>query len=345
MFIVIVMTFFLFPASLNYHVTEQYNISGDSEDAFIYLSVLVPKSDPYQWVGNVAVDWNGNQQIVNYDHVDAIRLSGKFGDGEDIDANISYDVKLKQDWVTWEAPVETFQNLPQKGIESDHYLIQERASELSKNSFLQGVPYSIYSFTSDYLTYSQMQNDCASSSALMSYEIGSCVCAGYARLMVALSRASQIPAQMVVGFLFPDPIVKRYDAANQQNPGQAHAWVEYYSFGKWKMADPTLGSGIWKRIYFNRNDGRHIAYGELEQLSLINTEQQYWALSHADISIGDDECFKYTASTNSDQVSIAPTVLIRKGWDGRWLNSIIIWAVATFILCKYRNKIIAVSPP
>jgi len=344
-FIALMLAFFAIPASMHYHVTERYTISGDATDASVYLSILIPKSGPYQWVGNINMFWDGEQQQMSFDPVDVVRLSGEKQVKEDVEAIIEYDVKLRQGGGSWEDTVETFQINPQMGIESDHYLIQERASELRRNLSFQSIPYRIYSFTSDHLTYSQVQEDCTSESALMSYEIGSCICAGYARLMVALSRASEIPAQMVVGFLYPDPFVKRDTSINHHNPGQAHAWVEYYSFGKWKIADPTLGSGIWKKLHFNRNDGRHVVYGELEQLSLINLEQKYWALKNANIPMGDHECFRFVATTNSDQISITPTVAIHKGWDGRWLNSIIVWAIASYLLCKYRNRIVAVKPP
>ncbi len=340
MFLVIVLAFFLIPASLHYHVTEQFTFTGDGQEARVYLSVLIPKSGPYQWVGEENVFWDGIQHHISYDDVDAVMLSGDKQAGEDSVAMIEYDVKLRQGRVSWEAPLEAFQGLPQDGIESDHYLIREKASELNDRRDFQDLPYRIYSFTSDHLTYSQVQEDCASSSALMSYKIGSCVCAGYARLMVALSRASDIPAQMVIGFLYPDPIVKRYHNTTPQNPGQAHAWVEYYSYGKWMIADPTLGSEIWKRVYFNRNDGRHIAYGELVQLSSVKEEQEYWALKQATISMGDNECFRYTATTNSNKISLIPLITVRKGWDGRWANAIVIWVIAVFLICKFRYRII-----
>jgi len=156
-----------------------------------------------------------------------------------------------------------------------------------------------------------------------------------------LSRASNIPTQMVIGFLYPDPFVKRGQNGTLENPGQAHAWVEYNSFGKWQLADPTLGSGIWKRIYFGRNDGRHIVYGEIEQLSQIVEDQKYWARKSANFPLGDQDCFRYTASSNSDGISLSPLAQIKKGWDGRWVNAVVVWMLTTFLLCKYREKFIS----
>ena len=341
MVIIVVLAFFFLPARLNYHITEQYLFETGEEKASVYISVLIPTSGPYQWVGNKNIAWQGDQQILSHGYVDAIRLSGEINANEKLEAILEYDVKLRQGRVSWNAPIESFHDQPQAGIESDHHQIRAKASELNESPSLRDLPYRIYSFTSEYLTYSQVQEDCISSSALMSYEIGSCLCAGYARLLVALNRASQIPSQMIVGFLYPDPIVKRHAASTTQNPGQAHAWVEYYSYGSWKMADPTLGTGSWKRMFFNRNDGRHISYGEIEKISTGFEQEKYWASKDADFLLGDFECFRVFATTDSGLASIIPIISVEKQWDGRWLNTIISWLVVTFLLCKYRNRLIS----
>ncbi len=336
----VVFAFFFFPANLYYHVTEVFSFTSADEETSVFLGVLVPQSGPYQWVGNLNILWEGAQQTEMHDHVNALKLSTDMSADEYSEAIIEYDVKLRQGKISWESALKAFHLLPQSGIESDHYLIRDQAADLRSAASSNDV-YRIYSFTSEHLSYSQMQEDCISSSALKSYEIGSCVCAGYARLMVALSRASNIPAQMVIGFLYPDPFVKRGQKGTLENPGLAHAWVEYNTFGKWQMADPTMGSGIWKRMYFGRNDGRHIVYGEIEQLSQIVEDQKYWARKSANFPLGDQDCFRYTATSNSDGISISPLAQIKKGWDGRWVNAVVVWMLATFLLCKYREKLIS----
>ncbi len=330
--------FFLLPARLNYHITERYIFSGTDENANLVLGILTPKSGAYQQVDNLTIQWHGNHQIVPFKDVDTIRLTGDY-DGDTVEAVVEYDVKLHQGRASWESPTETFHTSPQEGIESDHALFQERAANLTNHLFLSD-PYRIYAFTSEYLTYAQIQDDCINSSALKSYEIGSCVCAGYARLMVALCRAAHIPAQMEIGFVYPDPFVKQISSGQSQNPGQAHAWVEYYAFGNWKMADPTLGTGISKLLHFNKNDGRHIAYGEIAQLSQIIKDQKYWAQRQDHFLIGDNQCFRYVASSNSEDVSVTPITEVHKRWDGRWANTILVWISATLILCRFRHKII-----
>ena len=242
-----------------------------SENTPVYLGVMLPKSGPYQSVGNVEIFWDGVQREENYAFVDIIKLSGEKSGQENLEAMIEYDVKLPQRPVSWSAPVENFQRYPQTGIESDCDCIQKQAADLC-DGISEKDAYEIYSFTADYLTYSWEYKDCTSISALQAYEIGSCVCAGYARLMTALCRASGIPSQMVLGLVYPDPMFKSHITSFPQNPDEAHAWVEYYSEGSWKMADPTWGARRLKFLQFNRNDGRHLAYGELEQVLSVDKD-------------------------------------------------------------------------
>ena len=337
--LVVLGAFFCLPANVQYHVTERYIFSGEGENTQVYLGVMLPQSGPYQWVENIEISWDGVKREENYGFVDVIKLSGEKSSQESLDAAIEYDVKLPQGPVSWSAPVEEYQRQPQVGIESDCDCIRNQAANLCEGASAKDA-YEIYSFTADYLTYSFEYKDCTSISALQAYEIGSCVCAGYARLMTALCRASGIPAQMVLGLVYPDPMFKSHITSFPQNPHEAHAWVEYYSEGSWKMADPTWGAKRLKFMQFNRNDGRHLAYGELEQVLSVDDDLEVWAFSQAKFILGDDSCFRYIATSDSDQVSFFAAPSIQRKWDGRWVNTIIVWAITTLLLCKYRTKII-----
>jgi len=339
--IVVLGSFFLLPANLHYHVTERYIFTGTVEDSEVYLGVLLPKSGPYQWVGDIEVIWDGVQLREDHGFVDAIKFSGNKSGGADLEALIEYDVKLPQGYISWTAPVVSFQRLPQTGIESDSLPIQEQAALLG-DGMSERDAYKIYSFTANYLTYSEAIEDCgcANASALKAYKTRSCVCTGFARLMTALCRASSIPSQMIIGMVYPPPILKTQDNYYAQNPGEAHAWVEYYSEDTWKMADPTWGSEYLKLLQFNRNDGRHLSYGELEQLLSVAKTMNLWALDQADQDLGFSKCFRCIATSNSDQISLISMMSIQKAWDGRWANTILIWAITTWLLRKYRYKII-----
>jgi hypothetical protein len=331
--------FFCLPANVKYHVTERYFFSGEGGDVPVYLGIMLPKSGPYQWVGDLDITWDGDQEKENYGFVNVIKLSGNKSDQENLEAIIDYDVKLPQGPVSWSAPVENFQRQPQAGIESDCDCIQKRAANLCEGTSEKDA-YEIYAFTADFLTYSPADQDCTSLSALQAYEIGSCVCAGYARLMTALCRASGIPAQMVLGLVYPDPMFKSNITSFPQNPEEAHAWVEYYSEGSWKLADPTWGAKRLKFMQFNRNDGRHLAYGELEQVLSVDKDLEVWALDQARFVLGDDECFRYIATSDSNQISFFSIASIQRKWDSRWINTLIIWGITTWLLCRYRGKII-----
>ncbi len=261
---------------------------------------------------------------------------------ENLEATIEYDVKLPQSSVSWSAPVESFQRLPQVGIESDCECLQVQALDLS-DGISEKDAYKIYSFITDHLTYSNENMDGSNASAIKAYQIGSCTCAGFARLMTALCRASGIPSQLVIGLIYPDPVFQ--SSLSSFTQGEAHAWVEYYSEGTWKLADPTFGTRRLKILYFNRNDGSHISYGELDQVMFADAMLQDWALDHASHIVEDDDSFRYVATSGSDQVSLTSITSIQRRWDGRWVNTLIIWGVTTWLLCKYRYKIIGLSRP
>jgi hypothetical protein len=340
--VVVLVSFFWIPANIHYHVTERYIFSGGGEGSLVYLGGMLPHSGPYQQVRNVEISWDGNQQLTDHSFVDIYKLSSKMRGNEQLEAIIKYDVVLRQGGVFWQAPVEDFQSLPQVGIESDSDCIQTQSAQLV-NGISEKDAYKIYSFTADYLTYSQDEIDCTSVSAVKAFEIGSCVCAGFARLMTALCRASGIPSQMVIGLVYPDPVFQSHATSFPQNPNEVHAWVEYYSDGLWKMADPTWGAIRIKALQFDRNDGRHLVYGELEQVLSLDRILETWALYQADYVMSSDKSIRFIAASTSNHVRFLPITYVKRTWDGRWLNTLIIWAGVTLLLCKYRYKIITSS--
>jgi len=335
--------FFQLSANVHYHVTESYTFSGGEKDSQIFLGVMLPKSGPYQQVKNVHISWDGDLQKDEFSFLDTVKLSGKKQTGKDLVATIEYEVTLPQGYVSWSAPVESFHNLPQAGIESDCECMREKAASINGKGKLGGNAYKIFSFTADNLIYGDEDSDCTGLSAVSALKIGTCVCSGYARLMTALCRASDIPSQMVLGLVYPDPMFSSNTTSFPQNPYEAHAWVEYYSEGSWKMADPTWGAIRPKLMQFNRNDSRHLVYGELEHVLAVDAGLEVWALDRADFMLGDDHCFRYIAVSDSKQISFLPEVLIQRKWDGRWLNTLLACGVVTSFMCRYRNKILGLS--
>ncbi len=335
-------SFFLIPANIHYHVREEYTFSGGGEEAAASLVVMLPKTGPYQSVDDLEVFWDGSQTTEDHSFVDVLKLSGEIDKGDDLVAIIEYDVKLPQKKLYWVAPVEDFQLLPQRGIESDSACIQAQADILGAG-ITEKDAYDVYAFTAEYLTYSREQADCTGVSALRAFEEGKCACAGYARVMTALCRASGIPAQMVLGLVYPDPMFKLQDTSFPNNPNEAHAWVEYHSEGSWKMADPTWGAKYFKFMQFDRNDGRHLVYGEVEEILDVNGIMRGWAYEQTPILMGGKTSFRYFATSDLEETSFQPAISIQRKWDGRWLNTIIIWAGLVWFLCRNRGRIIKIA--
>ncbi len=336
-------SFLLLPAQLHYHIEEKYLFSIEEGEAAIYLGILIPKSGPYQEVKNIMISWDGVQERDNKRYVEVIKLTEELRDGEDQEALVSYDVILPQGKVSWEAPVEEFHRLPQRGIESDHPSLKEAVSQITTSSALEDV-YRIYKYTSDYLIYSVGERDCTSSSALTAYMTRTGACGEFAKLMVSLCRASGLPAQMISGIVLPDLVIYGSSQTRiREHPGESHAWVEFYTDGGWTMADPTVGSGYLNWLHFGRNDGHYLSYGEFEQEGKAYVEMQRWATSQGNIIGSEYASLKFVASADTNQVSITPSSSIKKGWDGRWANTLVSLTLTTFILCKLRNRFIQPS--
>ncbi len=333
--------YFWIPAKVHFHVIESYLFSAKNEDAEVNLGVFIPKNGPYQQIENLQINWSGSQSIESGEYLDIVKLSGEVTNNETKEAIIEYDVILSQGKVNWQEQIKDFQIMPQQGIESDCETLIAKADQIRDGTDTDDV-YSIYIFTSQYLTYSLEYRECTSNSALTAYEIGSCVCMGYARLMVALNRASGIPSQMVIGYLYPDPIFSHPTKTENTNRlDEAHAWVEYYSEGSWKMADPTLASRYLKTLNFNRNYGRHLSYGEFEYIINLYAKMARWAYGRSQEGIGDIGYFRYVATSDSEYISFYQTAEVNKRWDGRYLNTIIAWAITTYFLCMFRNKLLS----
>ena len=321
------------PASVHYHITEEYQISPNDDQGTIYLGVILPKSGPYQTVKNVSVVWDGEQELNSRAYVDTLKLWKSVNGEQALEAIVEYDVNLPQGKASWQAPVEQYQLLPQDGIESDHPAITSTASQLSSSSPRDDA-YRIYRFTSDHLSSPEGNCEETNVSALEAYRSRISACIGYSRLMIALCRASGIPAKMVMGIILPDILLSLPQISSTEMPISRHAWVEYSLQGSWKMADPSWSEGYLPALEFNRNDGRHLSYGEFDQYIQVHQALRQWVSEHAFL-LDDELTYLFAAST--DSATISAGVNITKSWDGRWLNTILILVGVTFLLIKIRN--------
>lgn len=326
--------YLLLPASVHYHVVETYNITAPEGPAIVKLGAILPKTGPYQTVKNTKITWNGEIDKVSFAYVDAYKLWGEIGSGQEGSAVIEYDIILPQGKVSWESPVELIHTMPQTGIESDHPSIIQKASDLSDD------PYAIYRFTSNHIVFTDHYCEDTDASGLEAYLQGSGSCLSYSRLMVSLCRASGIPSLLVIGSVLPDNLPLLPYKIAQGMPGHGHAWVEYHSQGSWHMADPSWGTQYASVLEFNRNDGRHLSFGDYDHFVDLQQILSRWAVSqsflmHADLT--------HIITSSKDSTSIATEISLIKKFDGRWVNTLLVFIVITYSLYKIRGRFINIS--
>lgn len=325
------------PAKVHYHITKTFQFSQETGGANIYLGLILPKSGPNQSVNNLLVQWDGSQEKRSLAYIDTLKLWDQIpGEGERA-AIVEYDIILPQGEASWQAPVEKHHLLPQEGIESDHSEIKKTISWLTDGSEVDDA-FKIFRFTIDHLEYTADGCEETNISALEAYRTGMGACIGYSRLMVALCRASGIPARMIIGTILPDILFSLPQVISSGTPGGGHAWVEYNSQDKWYMADPSWGTGYSARLAFNRNDGRHLSFGEFDQFTAAKRDLIIWSTQQASPI---DDTLTYVFAADSDQAAISSETTVRKTWDGRWLNTLVALAVVTFLLCMIRDRVIS----
>jgi len=335
--ITVLVSYSWFPANIHYQIKKTFRISQNGDGATINLGIIVPKTGPYQTVKNFNINWNGDQEKNTLAYFDTIRLSDHVSGDQGLEAVVEYDVILRQGKANWQAPFEMRHLLPQVGIESDHPEIKQTANRLSSGSDWEDA-YRIYQFTSDHLEYSETGCEETNISALEAFKSGNGACIGYSRLMVALCRASGIPAKMIIGSVLPDILFSLPYIISSGTPGGGHAWVEYNSQDNWYLADPSWGKGYATLLAFNRNDGRHLSFGEFDQFTAAKRDLVNWATEQASPV---DDALTYIFAASSDQIEITSETSIRKTWDGRWVNTLLALAVVTYILCKVRDRVIS----
>ena len=124
-------------------------------------------------------------------------------------------------------------------ISVDHSGIQELARTLTADA--EGIydkAQSIFDYVNTNMNYDESPLFARKGSVSALYNLKG-ICTDFASLMIALLRASNIPARMVGGYLF-DEVARESGQQYWNGSKLAHAWVEFYlpGFG-WIPADPT----------------------------------------------------------------------------------------------------------
>lgn len=318
------------PANIKYHVVERHTLSVPKDHARVNIGCILPRSGPYQTVDNRNVQWQGKQEWVSYAQIDVGKLWGEIEENHPQQVILEYDVILPQGKTAWKSPLEREFTLPQDGIESDHPAIIDRAVELLND------PYRIYLFTSQHLVFTEEECGETNTSALEAYRLATGSCLGYSRLMVALCRAAGIPARMIIGTILPDNYYPLSQRNTTSSPAIGHAWIEYYAQGNWHMADPSWGQGHFSFLEFNRSDGLHLSLGEYDDFYKVQEQLFHWANRQSFVKL---EELTYIVASSNDSISVSTEIGITKKWDGRWINTFLVFVIVTFLLCKTRDKL------
>ncbi|MCD6344958.1 MAG: transglutaminase domain-containing protein [Anaerolineae bacterium] len=314
--------FFLLPSGVTYRVTERYTFSSDQADNQIWLAVMLPKDNAYQHVENVQIGWEGDIFRENYREAEVIRLEGETAE-KGREAILEYDVTLLQGRVSWKAEVRMQDTMSQENIESDAAILANKAKEICGTE-PERTAYKTYTFTADHLSWPEGNRTEADQSALVAYESRVGACGEFANLMTALNRACGNPAKSVTGLSMPTflpPMMSQ--ETTWLHPGAAHAWVEVYDNGVWKVADPSRASRMpLDSLWFGRIHGQYLSYGEMGAHAQIYASMLAWGDQKGEIIGAMSAPLRFVAaSEDRENMTVTPTVRVQKVSDVRWFTA------------------------
>ncbi len=209
-----------------------------------YQEILSREVQPQNYV--IVTDEYGNQ----YAEFDFKELEP----GASADININYEVTVNElnfNLVECKGNLPNEFNQPELHIESNNPQIVALAKELSTpNQTVCEQVKVFYDYIGNNLVYSYNGEDWGAQAALGKMGAD---CTEYSSLLIALSRASGIPARYVEGLLY-------LDESSSGAARREHAWVELYFPGNgWIPIDPTLGrSSLTREQHFARYTPNHI---------------------------------------------------------------------------------------
>ena len=209
-----------------------------------YQEILSREVQPQNYV--IVTDEYGNQ----YAEFDFKELEP----GASADININYEVTVNElnfNLVECKGNLPNEFNQPELHIESNNPQIVALAKELSTpNQTVCEQVKVFYDYIGNNLVYSYNGEDWGAQAALGKMGAD---CTEYSSLLIALSRASGIPARYVEGLLY-------LDESSSGAARREHAWVELYFPGNgWIPIDPTLGrSSLTREQHFAHYTPNHI---------------------------------------------------------------------------------------
>ena len=224
-------------------------LSYQTSDNVAVIFMLRPRSGWAQWILR--------EEFYIYPEVPVLEFTDVYGNlcqrmimpAGEFQVSVNYRVKVADAIdVYQEAPLTPVESLPPDVIQyllPSRYCQSDRLTEMV-NSIVGNLPpnYSqaqaIHDWVQREISYVSESSN-ASTSALETLDSRCGVCRDFAHLGIALCRAKNIPARMVVGFL------------HELQPMDLHAWFEAFIGGRWYTFDATQVETKGNRIV--------IAYG------------------------------------------------------------------------------------
>ena len=211
-----------------------------------YQKVISRTISPSQYT--LSTDEYGNQ-YAEFDFSDHLP-------GQTIDFDIKYQVEVNElmynlDECKGELPHDYTQ--AELHIEAANPQVIALAKELSKGkkTACEQVR-AFYDYAGDELIYTYNRDDWG---AQATFGLMGADCTEYASLLIALSRAENIPARYYEGLLYLEESEKETEIAQTE-----HAWLDVYFPGSgWVAIDPTLGRSMgYRETYFAHYMPNHI---------------------------------------------------------------------------------------
>jgi transglutaminase-like putative cysteine protease len=251
---------------------------------------LIRDIDPYQKVTKRTISPGDYRVVIDEygNHIAEFDFS-EMPPGIEIEVLIDYEISvnnLTYDLSQCVGELPDFFTSPELHIESHNPQIINLASELSagKQSACDQSR-AFYDFIGDKLVYSYNGKNWGAQAALGPMGAD---CTEYASLMMALSRASGIPARYLEGLY--------YNPGNGSNLARTeHAWFEVYLPGiGWTPMDPTLGrTSITREDFFAKMTPDHIIVSRGRNPSVLRGSSYfthiYWPGDSTVIKVKDFE--------------------------------------------------------
>ena len=325
---------------IKHRFVEEYKFKV-VEPSQIKLAVILPSDGPYQEISDIVYDWDGSTELIDYGTAQVLRISGDVENSVRI--KVKFTAKMKTGRINWDEKILENHIQDENDIESTDRLIMNKANSITDGKSTKDVR-EIYNFvnehikwpTGDRISYGEVKQ-----SALTALETGEGVCGEFANLMTALCRAKEIPAKSVSGLNIPFlPMSKK---SNWSHQAGAHAWVEFYSDGKWHFADPSRGGS---RNY-NNVDGLHLSYGEKEHIKKVFDESVEWAGTDFNIIGAMNNPLHFVAAASSENTAISPVgyIDIKNRYILFFIVVIIIAVIEGMIKRKLRHQKSLVEKP